>query len=500
MKYVISAGGPAATYEVTTAPFSLDYTPISNGNITVQAIAYDNDGKTGQSSSISYVVVTPIIKPTISFTTPNTSTIIYDKQGYDFAVNAQDADGSISEVTYEFTGANNYQQLLTSTNVSNGFSVNWGFINTGVYQLKATAIDNDGNKTSITKSINVVSGTPTLTITSPTNGTTLYKGISSLFTVNAQDPNGTISTVDYYFRDGGAPTVYSVSNAPFSLDYLPTFTGTIDVDVIAIDNDNRSITKTVTITIVENQKPTIAITSPSSGSSFAEGTVVNVAVNAQDTDGTITKVELYSSPNTLLGTKTVAPYTFELNLAEGNHGIFAKAYDNANGISSTGFIGIEITAGSVCTTPEWISSKSYSTGNKVSYDGQVYEAAFWSNGSNPSTNNGVKYSGQPWIVQGPCGVSGGAKPIVLDVTNSILSTELVVAPNPFTTSTNISFVITKQTNVELAVYTLQGKKVATLVNTTLEEGEHVYEFSTETTSIYVVKLIQFKEMNYQQKF
>src|SRR5204863_4423853 len=58
-----------------------------------------------------------------------------------------------------------------------------------------------------------------------------------------------------------------------------------------------------------NQAPAVSITSPASGAMFT--TPANITVNtiAADTDGTITKVELFNG-TTLVGTDTTSPYDF----------------------------------------------------------------------------------------------------------------------------------------------------------------------------------------------
>ena len=81
-----------------------------------------------------------------------------------------------------------------------------------------------------------------------------------------------------------------------------------------------------------NPAPLVQITSPANGQVFTPGSTVNVAVSATDLTaegdpGAITKVELYDG-ETLVGTDTTDPYTFEITPADGAHSLTAKATDN----------------------------------------------------------------------------------------------------------------------------------------------------------------------------
>ncbi|MCK4462045.1 MAG: T9SS type A sorting domain-containing protein, partial [candidate division Zixibacteria bacterium] len=50
-------------------------------------------------------------------------------------------------------------------------------------------------------------------------------------------------------------------------------------------------------------------------------------------------------------------------------------------------------------------------------------------------------------------------------------------PNPFNPSTTIRFAVPVQTHVELSIYNILGRHVATLVNTVLSAAEYEVEWS-----------------------
>ncbi|GEM48483.1 cellulase family glycosylhydrolase [Deinococcus cellulosilyticus] len=83
-----------------------------------------------------------------------------------------------------------------------------------------------------------------------------------------------------------------------------------------------------------NPAPTVSFSSPAEGQNFAAGSTVGVAVNASDSNGTVSKVDLYVD-GVLKGTDTTAPYTFSVSgLTSGPHTLKATATDNSGASSS----------------------------------------------------------------------------------------------------------------------------------------------------------------------
>ena len=78
-----------------------------------------------------------------------------------------------------------------------------------------------------------------------------------------------------------------------------------------------------------NAPPTVVITSPADGSIFTSPATFTIAYNAADSDGTISKVELFDG-NKLIYTDTNAPFASITgnNFAAGFHRYHLRAYDN----------------------------------------------------------------------------------------------------------------------------------------------------------------------------
>ncbi|WP_425451446.1 glycoside hydrolase family 48 protein [Sphaerisporangium album] len=103
-----------------------------------------------------------------------------------------------------------------------------------------------------------------------------------------------------------------------------------------------------------NQPPTVALTSPTAGQTFTAPATVNLAANAADSDGTVSKVDFYSG-TTLLGTDTTAPYTYSwTGVAAGDYSLTAKATDNAGATTTSSPVGITVsgtTAQAIVVSP-----------------------------------------------------------------------------------------------------------------------------------------------------
>ena len=122
-----------------------------------------------------------------------------------------------------------------------------------------------------------------------------------------------------------------------------------------------------------NKIPTAALTAPSSGSNTCIGTSITISANAQDSDGSISKVDFYNG-TTLLGSDNTSPYsiTYTPNTT-GTLSITATATDNSGGTGSSAANKVTVSAlpiasissatTNLCTTPSIVLS----TGGGSSY-------------------------------------------------------------------------------------------------------------------------------------
>lgn len=98
-------------------------------------------------------------------------------------------------------------------------------------------------------------------------------------------------------------------------------------------------------TPADNSSPTVAITSPTEGSTFAAPATINIQANASDSDGTIAKVEFFNE-TAKLGEDASAPYQFDwTNVPAGTYQIRVAATDNAGAV---GQAAVTVTVANAC--------------------------------------------------------------------------------------------------------------------------------------------------------
>ncbi|MCK8522950.1 glycosyl hydrolase family 18 protein [Aquimarina sp. D1M17] len=250
--------------------------------------------------------------------------------------------------------------------------------------------------------------TPTVTITSPTNNTEYNAGDNVTIEANANDSDGTITKVEFY---AGTTFLGEDSTAPYSYTWQDAPLGPYTLVAKVYDNEGASATSSVAIIVgdidVENQLPQVSITTPQEGASFSTGEVITISANATDEDGTISKVEFYDG-NVLLGEDTSSPYNYTWNNATaGTHTVRVVATDNRNG-TGVDNVSVSVTGGNSCSVPAYVDGQVYTGGDRVSYQGNEYEAKWWTQNNDPVTNKE-----NVWKLIGPCGDGQSAPEVTI---------------------------------------------------------------------------------------
>jgi hypothetical protein len=175
---------------------------------------------------------------------------------------------------------------------------------------------------------------PTITLTSPADGSSVPFGAPITISADAADPDGSIRRVEIY--GDGALLAYVF--APYTFDWVNVPAGTHEIYAIAYDDNGvyageEASTQSETVTVIvqpppNNQPPTVTITKPRNNQTVYRFWGTDFNVTASDPDGVITKVEFYVG-STLVNTDTAAPYNFYWRpAANGTQTLTAKAYDN----------------------------------------------------------------------------------------------------------------------------------------------------------------------------
>ncbi|MGY3795536.1 Ig-like domain-containing protein [Aquimarina sp. 433] len=270
---------------------------------------------------------------------------------------------------------------------------------------------------------------PVVSVTSPTDGATFEAGDAVQISANASDPDGSIAKVQFY---RGTTLLGEDTTAPYTYTWNNSTAGNYEITAKAYDNDGASAIASVNISVTGiggNELPTVAITSPTEGATFTAGSTVAIAADASDTDGTINRVVFYNG-DTLLGEDSTVPYNYNwANISEGSYTIKVKAIDNDNG-EGTSSISITVTGGDSCTTPAYVDGQVYVGGDRVSYQGNEYEAKWWTQNNDPVTNRE-----NVWKLIGPCG--GGQSAPQVSIT-SPASGQSFIQGNTVTISANAS--------------------------------------------------------------
>jgi hypothetical protein len=170
-------------------------------------------------------------------------------------------------------------------------------------------------------------------------------------TASASDADGTVNKVEFY---NGSTLLGSDTTSPYSFTWSGVATGSYTLTAKAYDNLNAVATSSAINIAVNaggtNQAPSVSITSPASGASFSAPATVSITASANDTDGTINKVEFYNG-STLLGSDATSPYSFTWSgVTTGSYTLTTKAYDNLNAVTTSSVVNITVNGTNVSPT------------------------------------------------------------------------------------------------------------------------------------------------------
>jgi hypothetical protein len=206
-----------------------------------------------------------------------------------------------------------------------------------------TAFTLNGTACSIGNDANAA---PEVSLTSPTAAQNFASGATVPLAANATDDGG-VARVEFRI-DGNL--VNTDTSAPYAFGATGLASGTHSVTATAVDNGNpalSTISSAVSFTVGGggNTPPTVSLTSPTAGQTFAAGAAIALAATATD-DGGVVRVE-FRVDGALVGTDASSPYTFSATgIAAGSHAATATAVDNGSPALSTTSTAVSFTVGS----------------------------------------------------------------------------------------------------------------------------------------------------------
>ena len=295
-------------------------------------------GDSNNSPSISAQVQVSVINPiTVSLTSPTSGTTIAAPATLTLMANATSQNTTITGIIY-------YDTNWTLIGQSPGapFSFTWSNIPVGTHNITAYAYDSLGNSNySAPVSISVVNSVPPMvSLTSPTNGTTLAAPATLTLSADATSTTSSIAKVDFY---NGATLLGTSTTAPYNYNWSNVPAGAYNLTAIATDNLGAATTSSaVNINVVSDVPPTVSLTSPANGATATAPASFTLTANATDADGSIAKVDFYNGA-TLLGTATAVPYSYAWSsVPAGTYSLTAIATDNLGAATTSSAVNVSV--------------------------------------------------------------------------------------------------------------------------------------------------------------
>ncbi|MGH7944812.1 MAG: Ig-like domain-containing protein, partial [Opitutaceae bacterium] len=344
-----------------TYPYSFIYTPApSPMTHEIEARGYTNNGQLisppGQTIAKRRVhMVTPTgTPPLVRIVNPPNEGNVQSGSAVNLIADAvAQPDGFIRKVDFYVNG------VALSTSTTFPFTASWTPQVPGRYEFVAVGFDDKSNAVASTPIMLTATGSfPTVSIVDPaSNGFTLVQGSTLPVTVRAAGPDGGIVSLrsieflvngtvnDSLPKGPGTPTpgpggttttTPAILAEPFVFNWRSNVPiGVHRLSARVTSANNLTITSPeITVNVVPNQRPQIALTSPTATTAIAMNTATTLTAASTDIDGTIELVEFYVN-GVRIGSATKSP--FEVTWTPTNAGSFdltAKATDDG-GASTT---------------------------------------------------------------------------------------------------------------------------------------------------------------------
>ncbi|HET8951963.1 MAG TPA: Ig-like domain-containing protein [Solirubrobacteraceae bacterium] len=229
--------------EDATAPYAYSWANPSIGSHSITARATDDLG--AQTTSTARTITVTNGAPSVSLTAPANGASFLAPATISIAANASDAEG-IASVEF-FNGTSSLGLDTTAP-----YAFDWTNVPAGSYSITARATDTLGAQTTSaprTVTVSATNAAPTVSITSPANGSTFRWNDQITINASASDPDGTVARVEFY-RNDGTTLLATDTSAPYSFRWKDPPAGTHLLRAKAYDNRGAVTTSAaVTITV-----------------------------------------------------------------------------------------------------------------------------------------------------------------------------------------------------------------------------------------------------------
>ena len=321
------AGATQIGVPVTSAPYTVAWTPTAAGTVALTAQVLDSAAVTATSSAVSVTVANSL--PTVALTAPIANTVLTLNTATTLTATA--TAGSAATITrVDFLSGST---LLGSATTA-PFSFSWTPTAIGAASLTARVTDSNGVVvTSAAVSVTVAASGLSVALTSPSANASLTGNSTVTLSANATaTAPATVASVAF-FVDGNQVGIDNTS--PYAVSWVATPAGVHTVSARVTDsNGNVADSAGINVTVGTVSLPTVSITAPIVGSNAVVGAPVTItATAAAGSSGSLTKVDFYADA-TLIGSDTTSPYGITWTpTAAGGPNLNARVTDS-NGITA----------------------------------------------------------------------------------------------------------------------------------------------------------------------
>jgi alpha-tubulin suppressor-like RCC1 family protein len=324
--------------ESTSAPFEYSWSDVPVGSYVFKARTYDNSGAFSESATVSAVVSEAQDVPVVELISPVNGAHFSAPATINMTATASSAGSGIDWV--DFYIGNDYYYSSGSP-----YEFTWRNVPPGTYTLKARAYDLNGSfADSLVSAIIIEPPRSTLNIVlvAPQEDQTFSRTDTIELKAEVGSSTTAISRVEFY-RDNSK--IGEANIAPYQYVWTGLSIGDYSISARVYDSNGSSAVSTTVLVHVVNSNilPSVVLTSPASDSQYSVQDIVQLAADASDDDGNITKVEFYQGTK-LIGYSTTSPYTCEWRgFSSGEYSLKARAYDNLGDFTDSSIVPMQVT-------------------------------------------------------------------------------------------------------------------------------------------------------------
>ena len=359
----------------TVAPYACTWSAVPAGTYAIRAIAYDNGGASVTSSNATITVAAsglPAGQQDADIGAPALSgSATYSGGSYTITAGGAGIWGTADQFHFVYEPASGDLDLrlhVASVSAADSYSSAGVMIRESLApgSKHAFMLLSAGRGYSFNQRMQTDGITDGLAGPGPAPGWVRLTRVGSLFTAYRSSDGMTWTQLNSVTVTMGSAVYAGIALTANT----PTATTTAVVDTFSVTQGTPA-----------NQAPTVTLTAPANGATYAAPATVSLSASATDPDGTIARVEFYNG-TTLLNSDTVAPYAFTWSsVAAGTYTVRAVAYDNggASATSATSTITVSTTTSPPPTGIVFQASVDHAT--LVAR----YELRIFASGADPAT-------------------------------------------------------------------------------------------------------------------